>query len=87
MSAIRVFQMDDCDWFAGGSLESCIAAACEYNGGDPSDYSDAHELDDEAMDRLIYTDDDGARRTFREQLSAMISSGAQFPTLFATTEY
>ena len=92
--AIKVFQLDDCDWWAGETLADCIAEARRQCGADsyPDAEQEGRELAPEAMQRLIYVDDsDGAqtpvRRTFAEQLAREVAEGGEFPRLFASTEY
>lgn len=90
---ISVFKLDDCDWWAGESLEACIAAARQECGADT--YEDAEtegrELSAEAMQRLVYVDESDpgppVERTFAEQLAREVAEGGAFPRLFASTEY
>lgn len=91
---IIVFQLDDCDWWAGETLTDCIAEARRQCGADsyPDAEKDGYALGDEEMQRLIYVDDsDGAqapvRRTFAEHLAREVAEGGEFPRLFASTEY
>jgi hypothetical protein len=96
INGIKIFQMDMCDWWAGRSLEECIAAWPEHyreefslEVADP----EPHELTDAEIDRLVFVEDDGARlregaeKPFRQKLQEMIAEGATFPTFFASTEY
>jgi hypothetical protein len=85
---MKIFKLNDCDWWAGEDLESVKSAYIEEVGGDVDD--DARELTEAEMDSLDFVDelpDYGEHRTFREQLRRMIDSGAQFPCFFASTEY
>lgn len=88
---IRIFALNDCDWYAGADLESCIQDYLEMTSAAREDViENPHELDDEAMDRLVFVDDTGdttVRRSFREQLDRMIAEGVEFPNFFASTEY
>jgi hypothetical protein len=89
---IKVFCMNDCDWMAGATLEECKAEYINNYGGDAWDdadgdqFEDAHELSPEAMQRLKFTDEDGTRRSFQEQLDKMIAEDNEFPQFFASTE-
>jgi hypothetical protein len=90
MATIKVFQINEDDWMAGGTLEECKAEHIKNYDGDafePADFEDAHELCEETMNRLKFTDEDGGQCTFREQLDKMIAEGATFPTFFASTNY
>jgi hypothetical protein len=90
---MKIFQMNDCDWWIGESLAACkadyIANYCEEDAIE----EDAHELTDEELDTLIFTDYDederptGTKRTFREQLAIEVASGGEFPRMFASTEF
>lgn len=85
---LRVFQMDDCDWWVGESADSCIEDRHETYGPDEEfDREEVHELSDQQMQALVCTDEDGSKHTFKEQLDIEIASGGDFPRLFATTEF
>jgi hypothetical protein len=91
--------LNDCEWYAGEDLESCIKYYFEEALGEPDtpknreDYLEepCEEVPEEAMNRMRFVDDDGlvgeTTRTFREQLDHLIANGQQFPMMFATTEY
>jgi hypothetical protein len=90
LSAMRVFAMNDCDWVAAETLEDAIKTYAQMigTGFDPEDdLSDPHALTDEQMDKLMFTDEDEKKRTFREQLNRMIEAGEELPGFFATTEF
>lgn len=85
---LRVFRMDDCDWWIGESADSCIEDRQSTYGPDEDfDREEVHGLSDEQMQALVYTDGNGSQRTFKEQLGIEIASGGDFPRLFATTEF
>jgi hypothetical protein len=89
---VKVFQLDDCEWWAGETLEACITEARSLCGRDsyPDAEQDGHELGAEEMQRLMYIDDGGperVQRTFAEQLEREVAEGGVFPRLFASTEY
>jgi hypothetical protein len=92
--------MNDCDWFAGTDLESCIVCyLTEYvsNVDTPENRTeyldDPYELSDATIDRLKFTDVEGEwgdrnkEYTFREALENMIKAGVRFPAFFASTEF
>lgn len=97
---IRVFRLNDCDWFAGEDLESCIKGFfADYLGETDTpknreEYLDEpNELSDEELDRLKFTDIEGEwgkqgqQYTFRKALENMIKGEVEFPVLFASTEF
>jgi hypothetical protein len=90
---MKIFQINDCDWWIGESLEACVQDYRDNVEDDPDYTEDARELTEEELDRLKFTicDDDerptGEKRTFREQLAAEIAAGGEFPRMFASTEY
>lgn len=99
-SEIKVFQLNEFDWWAGENLESVKADYVSENGlgDDESDrpFVDPHELSDADMDRLHFVDGDepinedgtrGGKKTFREELALMVMRGDSFPCFFASTEY
>lgn len=89
---MKIFQLNDCDWWIGPSLEACKKGYTENYGDADGIQGDAHELDDEELNRLIFTDWDedgrptGIKRTFREQLAVEVEKGGEFPRMFASTE-
>lgn len=91
---IRIYRLDDTDWWAGESLQACIAEARSQCGA--GSYCDAEdegqEVSDAEMQQLIYVDEsDGAQppveRTFAEQLAREVADGGGFPRLFASTDW
>lgn len=96
MSEIKIFQMNDCDWWAADSLESAIQDCMEQYGytREQVEEDEPRELTDEELDSLQYTDDpsdsEAETRTFREQLKVMQQEPEKYtphPCLFASTEY
>ena len=87
---IKVFEMDDCTWYAGESSES-VTAKYLTEGGDGYDDADPPvELSEETLKRLTFSDVSGpviVKRSFREELDRMIAAGKEFPCFFATTEF
>ena len=87
---MKIFEMNDCEWFVGPSAEDCKAA---YFDEFDSELDELRELTDDELDTLMFivTDEnevpDGTKRTFREQLAIEIEEGGEFPRLFACTEF
>ncbi|HSC06124.1 MAG TPA: hypothetical protein VLD59_04800 [Steroidobacteraceae bacterium] len=88
-TTIKVFRMDDMEWWAGESLAACVAEGRRQCGDDcyPDDPSEQHELSDEAMQRLKFMDEDGSTRTFAEELARRIAAGEAFPQQFAAEDW
>jgi hypothetical protein len=89
---MKIFQLDDCDWYAAPDLESAIQFAMSETGLTREDFEDAEEVPEGAMHFLKYHDSDGEGgpvtiRTFAEQLAIELKDGKPFPRLFACTEY
>lgn len=87
---IKVFQLDDYDWWAGESLEACIAAARQECGADTYEdaETDARELTAKEMQELKFTEDEGSTWcSFAEELERSIGAGDRFPRLLASTEW
>lgn len=86
---IRVYRMDDIEWWAGESLAACVAEGRSQCGPDcyPDDPSEQYEVSDEAMQRLKFIDEDGSTRSFSEELARRIAAGEDFPQPFACTEF
>ena len=87
---IKVFQLNDCDWWAGYDLESVKKAYVKETGMSLEEaFDDPRELTDEEMDTLKHWGDEGDNKepiTFRQELDRMIESGFEFPWFFASTE-
>ena len=98
-SNVAVFEMNDCDWWAGtGSAEDILKAYMEATGLSREQATDDDEglprkLSEEELDSLSFALDSeegersGEKITFRERLQMLIQSGQEFPCLFASTEY
>ncbi len=64
IQSVKVFSITEDDWMAGATLEECKAEYIKSYGGDayanePEVFADAHELDDEAMNRMKFSEEDG----------------------------
>lgn len=95
--AVKIFQLNPSDWWAGYDLESVIAAFKLEMDLDDSEIKDPHEITDLDMQRLKFADGDdpinadgtlGGTLSFRDALNHMIALDPnQFPCFFASTEY
>lgn len=89
---IKIFKLNDCDWFAARTMEEAIACArAEFDYGDDS-IEDPHELTDEELDTHLFQFRNDYDRplesmSFRAALAKRIADGERFPYLFASTEY
>ena len=85
---MKVFRLNEYEWWAGESLESVKKMYMEVTGLDEDEaFEDDYELSEEDMNREIYTDEDGSTRTFKEQLNKMIAENRTFPEVFASCDY
>lgn len=88
---VKIFAINDCEWWAGQDLESVKSAFIAAGYGDESSFDHSREVADPEMQRLTFVDDlsnpDSPKSTFRERLDLMIAQGASFPCFFASTEY
>ena len=88
---MRVFRVNDCDWWMVETKEQARDAAIAFYGSGPDDVytlDEIAEVSDEAMDRLkVGDEDDGKTRTFRQQVAKRIKEGVTNPEMFASTEY
>jgi hypothetical protein len=93
---IKVFKLNDYEWWAAASLAEAIADWKQWTGfGDEEaaeNLDDPRELSDEEMDRLqfAHTEEDDTpyrKQSFRAELAEQIAAGETFPGFFATTEY
>lgn len=96
---VRVWKINDCEWWAGeGDAEAILAAYMNETGCSREDAvggdTELPELvTDAELDTLLFTDTDedenavGEPRTWRAELERMVAAGVRFPILFASTEY
>lgn len=85
---IRVYRMDDMEWWAGESLAACVAEGRAQCGDDCySDDNEQYELSDEQMQRMKFIDEDGSTRSFADELARRIAAGETFPQPFAAEDY
>lgn len=84
---MKVFKINECDWYMAETLEAAIQQAMEDTGLPRDEAVDnPREEPPNRMQKLIYTDDDGTRRTFQEELARRVAAGAK-AEMFASTEY
>jgi hypothetical protein len=94
---IKVFAVNDTEWYAGENLESCIKYFFDEIMGEPDtpesreEYGvdDAAEISEGSMAVMQFHDyeDEGETvRSFRDQLNLLVANGQTFPMMFATTE-
>lgn len=88
---IKVFKLDDIEWWAGESLEECIREARDQAGREcyPDAEHEAHEVGAESMQKLIFIDEEtDERRSFADELARRVADPSEeFPQLFAATDY
>jgi hypothetical protein len=92
VDGIKIFQLNECDWWAGPDLESCIAAAIDQLSLDRDEVVDnkTHELTDAEADTLTFVEWDDPvpdNFTFRKALECAVTRGDKFPQSFASTEW
>ena len=93
MGKIRVFRVNDYEWYAAETLKDAVAEAMRLSGLEQDEASDedAGQIGEGEMDILLFHDDmchkdKSKTRTFREQLKLMVDKKVEFPTFFAGTE-
>jgi len=101
-NTIKIFKMNDCDWYAGETPEDAIRGMAEWIGYETTPEAIAEmcaeltvkpvELSDAELDQTMYEEVDGPmpfsqKLTFRERLAEMLVDGDEFPSFFASTEY
>lgn len=91
--SVRVYRMDDMEWWVGESLAACVEEGRRQCGADCyPDSDEQHELSDAELQRLMFIDEsDGTepavKRTFAEQLAREIAEGGPFPRPFAAEDW
>lgn len=90
---MKIFKIDDCEWWIGADAESVRAAVVDQYGYTDEDLEDFSELSDAELDtfKFVDTDEDerpiSEPRTFREQMAIEVAQGGSFPRMFAAEEY
>lgn len=91
MAEIKVFAINDCEWWAGHDVESVKSAFIAAGYGDESSFDDPREVLNPEMRTLTFVDDlsdeRSAKSTFQEHLDLMVAQGRECPCFFASTEY
>lgn len=99
VAEIRVWEVSDCEWYAGAGDAAAILAAYIHDTGLDADEATADGdyprlLTDAELDSMTYTytDEDELpteEATFRTALERAIANGeaTEAPSLFATTEF
>lgn len=83
---LKIFKMNDYDWWIDTDLESAKINYLEFAEVEPEDVKDAIEISDDKLDILKYylsEDRQSEYITFREQINLI----DQVPQFFASTEY
>jgi hypothetical protein len=88
---VRVFRLNDHEWWAGKSLDACVEEAGRtwgFSGEELAEsVEDAYEIADADLDALhLSIDEQGTKQTFREALNRMIAEQTRFPAFFAGLE-
>lgn len=86
---VKIWRMNDYEWWAGFELEETISHACEETGIEREDllfHDGAEELSAEDMDHLMFTEENSMKKTFKNKLIEIIAEGEAFPCMFAGTE-
>ena len=92
MKNIKVFKLNDCDWYAGETIdhakEALIDDLSEHDNPDKEQFFfEPKELTQKQMETLIVRDDgDEIEYTFAEHLRARLEGGSIPPFAFASTE-
>lgn len=91
---IRVYQVNDMEWWAGTDKASVIEVCLQYWGGSMDEYfPDGEEdvttcnLDTNTINTHEECDPNGERMTYREWIRSLIAEGAKFPCFFAGNDY
>ena len=94
---IKVFQINECDWYAGDCTKEEILAAymedtgCSLYEATGMDDNYPIELTEEHVNNIKFMDevedDKSVIYTFKEHLDSLVKAGAEFPCFFASTEY
>jgi hypothetical protein len=86
---LKVFEINDCEWFADYSLEEAIQHYKEFTGcDDPDNFSEACKVPYSEMQRLKYVTEETKKNgepkliSFARQLKTFTEPG-----YFATTEF
>lgn len=86
---MKVFQLNDAEYWAGPDIESVTYAYKLLTGlNDDEAFENPHEIPDDQLDCLfLYSDADAQQITFRAELERINSLGINEPVFFTTTEW
>lgn len=94
---IKVFQINDCDWYAGDCTKEEILAVymedtgCSLDEATGMDDDYPIELTPEQMENIKFNlvCEDGTEQviSFQDQLDNLLLASAEFPCFFASTVY
>jgi len=83
---IKVFRLNEYEWWAGKDLKSVKKHYLEVTGVPPEEaFDDPYELSDADMEEFKFHCDD-YECSFKSQLTRMKRRGVKFPSAFAFTE-
>ena len=87
---MKVFRLNDYEWWAAETLEEAKEACLKQTGLDEDEAIDEswepYEIPDQDLDTLTVTDDEGSERrtvTFRQAIDELTGKGQEFPCLLA----
>lgn len=83
--AIGVFQINEAEWWAAESLEDALTASSRETGIPIDEIEDDYTraLSYSEMRDLKFKHEDGRKESFEDHLKSLISSGQEFPCIFA----
>lgn len=83
---LKIYKINDCDWYVASSLKEAISKALEDYDNDEDYIENPYELSDEELDKLIFYDiDTDTQMSFREALNKI--SPDDCPVIFASSEF
>lgn len=84
---MKVFRINDCDWYMADSLDEAISlAVADYELPQDEVVDRPREVSAEAMKELMYVKRDWSKWSFAEELQHRIQTGAK-SGMFASTEF
>lgn len=90
MAEIKIFEVAEDEWFVAETPEQAMQCAIREWGKlayeeSTEEFGSPFELSDEALNRLIYHEDDSEEHlSFRRKLDEFVAAGAIPPFYFAT---
>lgn len=87
---IKLWRTDFPEWYAAASKDDALACIREMTGFGEDEMKEAEEdleeVPDKCLDELMFFEEDGSKRSFREELANLKASGEKFPCWFAGRE-